>query len=78
MLGMTNYLTDCFDLWDVGKKVLCLQCGFKVDTVREILTVIMTSYDENVRLCKRHTVVRRARFVFGDRFALSWPFDSLP
>jgi len=40
------------------------------------MTVVMSSYYENVCSCKRHTVVRRARFVFGDRFALSWPRDS--
>jgi len=59
MLGMTNYLTNCFYLWGVGyvgKKVLDLQCGFKS---WEILIVIMTSNDENVPSCKRHTVVRR-------------------
>jgi len=44
MLGMTNYLTNCFYLWGVGKKVL--------------LTVIMMSNDKKVRSCS--TVVRRA------------------
>jgi len=32
MLGMTNYLTECFYLGvlvNVGKKVFCLQCVFK-------------------------------------------------
>jgi len=47
MLGMRNYLTDCFYLWDVlvnvGEKVLCLQSGLKVDVARDILTVI--NYD---------------------------------
>ena len=54
-------------LVNVGKKILRLQCGFK--SWREsILTVVMTSYYENVRSCKRHTVVRRT-FCFW-RFAL--------
>jgi len=61
MLGMTNYLTDCFYLWGVNvyKKFCVCNAGLKVDAAREILTVILTSNDENVRLCKRHTVVRR-------------------
>jgi len=48
--------------------------GLKVDAGRDILTVIMTSNDENVCSCKRHIPC----FVFGDRFALSWPPDSPP
>ena len=37
---------------------LCVyNAGLKVDTSREILTVVMMSYCENVRSCKRHTVV---------------------
>jgi len=45
---------------------LCIyNAGLKVDASREILTVVMTSYYENVRSCKRHTVVRRV-FCFGD------------
>jgi len=31
--------------------------GLKVDTAREILTVIMTSNDENVCSCKRHRLL---------------------
>jgi len=61
----------------LARRFCVFNAGLKVDAAREILTVIMTSYDENVHSCKRHTVVRQ-RFVFGDRFALSWPRDSLP
>jgi len=39
-----------------------LQCGFKVDATREILTVVMMSYYKNVCSCKRQTVV----LFFGD------------
>jgi len=60
------------------RRFCVFNAGLKVDAAREILTVIMTSNNENVRSCKRHTEVRRAFFVFGDRFALSWPHDSLP
>jgi len=59
------------------RRFCVFNAGLKVAAVREILTVIMTSYDEYVHSCKRHTVVRRA-FVFGDRFSNSWPRDSLP
>jgi len=45
-------------LVNIGKKVLCLQCRLKVDAAQEILNVIMTSNDENVCSCKRHTVLR--------------------
>jgi len=48
--------------------------GLKVDAAQEILTVIMTSNDETVLSCKRHTVVCRA-FCF---WRLLWPRDSLP
>ena len=48
---------------------LCVyNAGLKVDASREILTVVMMSYYENVYSCKRHTVVRRT-FCFW-RFAL--------
>jgi len=69
MLGMTNYLTDCFYLW--GQ---CWQEGFtyvynaglKVDAAREILTVVMMSNEENICSCKRHRAVRHV-FVFGNQ-----------
>ena len=44
-------------LANVGKKIVCLQCGFKS---REILTVVITPYYKNVCLCKRHIVVHHA------------------
>jgi len=48
------------------KRRLCVyNVGLKVDMSGEILTVIMMSYYENVRSCKKHTVVRRA-CVFSD------------
>jgi len=50
MLGMTNYLNDCFYLFNAS---------LKVDAAREILTVIMMSNDENVCSCKRHPIIRR-------------------
>jgi len=34
------------------RRFCVFNAGLKVDAVREILTVIMTSYDENVRPCK--------------------------
>ena len=53
----------------VGKKIVRLYNeGLKVDASQEILTVVMKSNYENVRLCKRHTVVCRA-FCFW-RFTL--------
>jgi len=42
------------------RRFCVFNAGSKVDAVRVILTVIMTSYDENVCSCKKHTVVRRA------------------
>jgi len=42
-------------LVNVGKKVCVYKVGLKVDEAREILIVIMTSYDENVHSCKRHS-----------------------
>jgi len=42
------------------RRFCVFNAGLKVDAVREIFTVIMTSYDENVHSCKRHTVVCRA------------------
>jgi len=45
-------------LVNVEKKIVCLQCRFK--SWHEILTVVMTSYYENVCLCKRYIVVHPA------------------
>jgi len=61
----------------LARRFCVYNAGLKVDAAREILTVIMTSNNKNIRSCKRHTVVVM-RFVFGDCFALSWPCDSLP
>jgi len=46
----------------LARRFCVFNAGLKVDTAREISTMIMTSNDENVRSCKRHTVVRRAFF----------------
>jgi len=43
-----------------ARRFCVFNAGLKVVADREILTVIMTSNDENVHSCKRHTVVRRA------------------
>ena len=56
-------------IFGVLERRLCVyHAGLKVDVSREILTVVMMSYYETVRSCKRHTVVCRA-FCFW-RFAL--------
>ena len=69
LLGTTTYFTDCFYLWRMLERRLCvLNAGLKVDASREILTVIMMSYYEKVCSCKRHTVVHRAFYFW--RFAL--------
>jgi len=65
--------------WLILARRFCVyNAGVKVNAALEILTVIMMSNDENVRSCKRDTVVRSAFCFFGDHFALSWPRDSLP
>jgi len=74
---LLNRLLLSLGCWLMLARRFCVyNMGLKVDAAREILTVIMTSNDENVRSCKRHTVVRHV-FCFGNRFALSWPRDSL-
>jgi len=61
--------------WLMLARMFCVyNVGLKVDMAREILTVIKTSNDENVFLYKRHSHV----LFFCNRFALSWPCDSLP
>jgi len=50
-----------------ARRFCVCNAGLKVYAAREILTVIMTSNDENVRSCKRHTVVRCA-FCFWRSF----------
>jgi len=60
MLGTTTTSLIVFIfgvLVNIGKKVVCLQLGLKVDAAQEILTVVMMPYYKNVRLCKTHTVV---------------------
>jgi len=42
----------------LARRFCVFNAGLKVDAAREIST--MTSNDEYVRLCKRHTVVHRA------------------
>jgi len=45
--------------WLMLERRFCVyNADLKVDSAQEILTVIMMSNDENVRSCKRHTVVR--------------------
>jgi len=71
MLGLLDQLLSSLGYWFILARRFCIyNAGLKVDAAQEILTVIMTSNDENVRSCKRHAVVRCA-FCFCDRFALS-------
>jgi len=44
----------------LGRKLCVYNVGLKVDVRREISTVVMMSYYENVHSCKKHTVVCRA------------------
>jgi len=37
----------------LARRFCVFNAGLKVDAVQEILIVIMTSYDENVRSCKK-------------------------
>jgi len=46
----------------LARRFCIFNAGLKVDVSREISTMIMTSNDENVRSCKRHTIVHRAFF----------------
>jgi len=78
---LLNQLLLSLGCWLMLARRFCIHnVGLKVDAAREILTVIMTSNDENVRSCKRHRArkTRCSLLVFGDCFALSWPLDSLP
>jgi len=57
---LLNWLLWFLGWWLMLARRFCVfNAGLKVDTAREISTMIMTSNDENVRSCKRHTVVRR-------------------
>jgi len=64
MLGMKkilNRLLLSLGCWLMLARRFCVYNeGLKVDAAQETLTVIMMSNDENVRSCKRHTVVHRA------------------
>jgi len=58
---LLNQLLLSLGCWLMLVKRFCVyNAGLKVDTAREILTVILTSNDENVCSCKRHTVVHHA------------------
>jgi len=50
----------------LARRLCVYNASLKVDANREILTVVMISYYENVRSNKRHTVICRTRFVFGN------------
>jgi len=55
---LLNQLVLSLGCWLMLARRFCVyNMGLKVDTAREILTVIMTSNDENACSCKRHTVV---------------------
>jgi len=72
---LLNRLLLSLGCWLMLARRFCVcNAGLKVDAAREILTVIMTSNDENVRSCKRHTVVRRMRVLF---LAIALPFLGL-
>ena len=45
-----------------GQRLCVYNVGLKVDAAWETSTVVMMSYYENVRLCKRHTVVPWLQF----------------
>jgi len=58
---LLNRLLLSLGCWLMLARRFCVyNASLKIDTVQEILTVIMTSNDENVRSCKRHTVVCHA------------------
>jgi len=55
---LLNQLLLSLGYWLMLARRYCIyNAGLKVDMAQEILTVIMKSNDENVRSCKRHTVV---------------------
>ena len=57
---LLHWLLLSLAYWLMLERILCVyDAGLKVDVSREILTVIMTSYYEIARSCKRHTVVHR-------------------
>jgi len=57
---LLNRLLLSLGCWLMLARRFCVfNAGLKVDAAQEILTVIMTSNNENVHSCKRYTVVRR-------------------
>jgi len=53
---LLNQLLLSLECWLMLARRFCVyNVGLKDDAAQEILTVIMTSNDENVRSCKRHT-----------------------
>jgi len=44
----------------LARKFCVFNAGLRVDVTGEISTMIMMSNDENIRSCKRHTVVHHA------------------
>jgi len=58
--GNDNYFLLSLGYWlMLARRFRVFNAGLKVDVAREILTVIMTSNDKNIRSSKRHTVVHR-------------------
>jgi len=58
---LLNRLLSSLGCWLMLARRFCVyNAGLKVDAAQEILTVIMTSNDENIRSCKRHTLVCHA------------------
>jgi len=58
---LLNQLLLSLGCWLMLVRRFCVyNAGLKVDVAWEILIVIMTSNDENIRSCKRHTVVHHA------------------
>jgi len=63
----TSLIAFILARWLMLARKLCVySAGLKVDVTREIWTVVMTSYYKNACSCKRHTVVCRAHFIFGN------------
>jgi len=75
---LLNRLLLSLGCWLMLARMFCVyNAGLKVDKAWEILTVNMTSNDENVSSCKRHTVVRRG-FCFWQSLCPSWSRNLLP
>jgi len=83
---LLHWLLLSLAYWLMLERRLCVyNAGLKVDASEEILTGVMTSYYENVRSCKRHTVVRRVLFLrcallflgLSTHYRESWYLSSL-